>query len=556
MLRAGRWGHFRRSSHWSAMSVAPATAQPVFGSATRWALRLLAWTAFAVSSYLAWHAITETAVLGCDAGSASGCDEVLNSAWSKWLGIPVAVVGLACYATLAGLSVLIGVEEPKSSRWIKTAFVMLSLVAAVGSLWFIGVQVAAIGKLCPYCMVCDLCGVVLGGIAVWSAASWHFATRHLRFVQSSASGLAALRTALPVGAGNVGRPAANQSTAWCVSSGPSLPVAIGGGLLFPVLLIVGQVLAPSATHSEISGSLAQPLALDSTASAISPAPTSLETPNSQSHMALRISPDASVEIDSTASGAADDPGTSAANFNNGSDAAPQLAAPTSVASLPGVAESTKTATDVSQTGARGERIVKFLKGSLKLDVYKHPLLGRPDAPHVVVELLSYDCPHCRQMHRLVQKALARYGDQVAVIVLPVPMEMKCNKLLASHEASHVGACTIARMTLNVAAIQPSQFHQFHDWLMADKEHPPQQGQVIARAYSMVDRERIRKLPRSELEQQLTQYVELYARLRSQEGNSKFGLPVQILNDQIMSGMVAQESDLFDAWEKYLGVRAR
>lgn len=67
---------------------------------------MLAWIAFVVSGYLAWHSVTESAVAGCDAGSASGCDEVLDSAWSKWLGIPVALPGLGCYAALATLSVL------------------------------------------------------------------------------------------------------------------------------------------------------------------------------------------------------------------------------------------------------------------------------------------------------------------------------------------------------------------------------------------------------------------------------------------------------------------
>jgi hypothetical protein len=37
------------------------------------------------------------------------------------------------------------------------------------------------------------------------------------------------------------------------------------------------------------------------------------------------------------------------------------------------------------------------------------------------------------------------------------------------------------------------------------------------------------------------------------GDKSFGLPVQILGNQIISGSVEKESDVFEAWEKHLGV---
>ena len=72
--------------------------------------RVLSWLAFGIAAYLAWDSITNSSVAGCGVGTHDGCDAVLNSAWSKWLGVPVAVLGLACYATLAGLSVLLGIQ--------------------------------------------------------------------------------------------------------------------------------------------------------------------------------------------------------------------------------------------------------------------------------------------------------------------------------------------------------------------------------------------------------------------------------------------------------------
>jgi hypothetical protein len=42
-------------------------------------------------------------------------------------------------------------------------------------------------------------------------------------------------------------------------------------------------------------------------------------------------------------------------------------------------------------------------------------------------------------------------------------------------------------------------------------------------------------------------------LQKRSGDAKFGLPIQILGDQVMHGSVEHEEDVFKAWEKNLGV---
>jgi hypothetical protein len=205
-----------------------------------------------------------------------------------------------------------------------------------------------------------------------------------------------------------------------------------------------------------------------------------------------------------------------------------------------------------------ERLVSFLEGKLTLDVYKHPHLGSPEAPHVVVEMVSYNCKHCRATHRTMKRALSRYGDQVAVIVMIIPFERGCNKMLTSAATSHRGACTTARMALGVASLKPAGFAKFHDWLMADEEEPPALDRVIARAYGIVSRESLRELSGGEqLKKQIDGYINLFATLSKQNaGNKQFGLPVQILGDHVMSGTVEKPADLYSAWEEHLGVKPR
>ena len=206
-----------------------------------------------------------------------------------------------------------------------------------------------------------------------------------------------------------------------------------------------------------------------------------------------------------------------------------------------------------------ERTVNFLGGKLALDVTKHPLIGSPDAPHVIIEMVSYNCPHCRKMHALMEQALAHYGDQVAILVMPVPLDKDCNKLITDPTISKRALCGTARLAISVARLNASEFPKLHDFLMSgDKDEPPPMERIIPKAYGLVDSSRLRALMKSdEVNKQLDGYVDLYGKLQSQSRGSKtFGLPVQILGDNVMSGEVEKVEDVYKAWEENLGVKPK
>jgi hypothetical protein len=159
------------------------------------------------------------------------------------------------------------------------------------------------------------------------------------------------------------------------------------------------------------------------------------------------------------------------------------------------------------------------------------------------------------MHRMVQKALARYGNQVAVVILPYPQEMECNKEVVKSAASITGACATARMALGVAALEPAKFAKFHDWLMADKEKPPSPTQAVQRGYTTVGRDRMKALSRDALHKQIAQYVDLYVKVKATTPDpSKVGLPLMVIGDQVVSGMHESDEKLFRLWEDNLGVK--
>lgn len=105
-----------------------------------------------------------------------------------------------------------------------------------------------------------------------------------------------------------------------------------------------------------------------------------------------------------------------------------------------------------------ELIVPLRKGD-------YPMLGSPDARYVLVYLFDYTCPHCRQLHGVLEQALARYGeDQLAVLTLPTPLNASCNEHIEVTEPPHEEACDLARWALRVWKASPQHFAEFDRWL--------------------------------------------------------------------------------------------
>lgn len=93
-------------------------------------------------------------VTGCGAGS--GCAEVLASRWSRVFGIPVAIPAAALYAALL-------VADFRRNEILAWA----CLAALLGSVaWFAGLQLFAIGVLCPWCMTAHALALGVFGTGV------------------------------------------------------------------------------------------------------------------------------------------------------------------------------------------------------------------------------------------------------------------------------------------------------------------------------------------------------------------------------------------------------
>jgi hypothetical protein len=133
----------------------------------------------------------------------------------------------------------------------------------------------------------------------------------------------------------------------------------------------------------------------------------------------------------------------------------------------------------------GQRVVSFFNGGIQLPVESVPLIGKADARHILVKYFDYTCPACRSMHHDLAAAMAAYPVDLAVIVIPCPLNHSCNpyadeKPSARVAEMHKDACELARIALAVWRADRSKFPKFHDELFARQGHmTPKAAAMIA-----------------------------------------------------------------------------
>ena len=157
---------------------------------------------------------------------------------------------------------------------------------------------------------------------------------------------------------------------------------------------------------------------------------------------------------------------------------PVSAAQTHVASTPEAVEIIATAS------TSRKQLMKLAGGLITLDVADLPRMGNRDATNVVVHLFDYSCKHCRALHPMLKKVIEGMSNQVAVALLPVPLDMGCNRLVKAPIPDHTNACLFARYGLAVWRADPSKLAEFDDWIFAP-EHPPSPEDAHAEAIRLV-----------------------------------------------------------------------
>ncbi len=99
-----------------------------------------------------------------------GCEVVLTSVYSKFLGVPWSYIGLVYYAYMLCLAVLLAID-PKSPalRLGAVAYTGIGVLYSIYAIFY--VQLTLIGALCQFCAISAITTAILFGIALWHFGS-------------------------------------------------------------------------------------------------------------------------------------------------------------------------------------------------------------------------------------------------------------------------------------------------------------------------------------------------------------------------------------------------
>ena len=505
----------------------PSTSAELPSARFVWSLRLICVAALGISSYLAWTAFGMGQVYGCSGGDLIDCDHVLTSHWSKVMGVPVSVPAAGLYASLIALLAFARQDGPNRLRQLVWGGMTLgSVMAGLAALWFIGLQVFEF-KFCPYCLVVHTCGIVLTGTML--ASRLCPSPLKLKSVGISLLGISAL-----VGI-QVATPKADHFE--FVHYDDLVPAASnneGGGI--DVFEAPGEAFEAPDAGEVVDES--NPLGAASPAAEESAKPQDLKPVDKPSPVAttlLLISPPrflqlthlflltlpqsddeaakstdaAEVEVTKESPEVPKEESAKKSDGDNADEAA------TSEASTPEASKSdatTKPATELQAPvvpATPERRLLTFANSRFTLDIRQWPLLGKTDAKYVFVEMFDYTCPHCRATHHAISGAQKRYGNDLAIFALPVPLEHACNP---SAGGGHPGACEMAKIAVAVWRLDPSKFQTFHDWMFAGSRTV-----LTARAFAetLIDKERLKAELNSDVPgKYISRHVSLYQRVGS------------------------------------------
>jgi protein-disulfide isomerase len=172
-----------------------------------------------------------------------------------------------------------------------------------------------------------------------------------------------------------------------------------------------------------------------------------------------------------------------------------------------------------------------------------PVLGKSDARHVLVEYFDYPCGSCRVMAGFLDSLRRKHPENIAVRVMPVPLDPACNR----HAANHPGSCQTARLALAVWRLRPDLFADFHAAVMNE----PEPGAARALAESLIDpAELAGAMAHPDIDRQLRENIATWRQLST--GTEK--LPKLILRgSRVLHGLPSSEADFIRVMEQELGL---
>ena len=137
-----------------------------------------------------------------------------------------------------------------------------------------------------------------------------------------------------------------------------------------------------------------------------------------------------------------------------------------------------------------------------------------------------------------------YGEDLAVIALPVPLERSCND--AASGSGHYGACELAKLSIAVWRIDQAKFKEFHNWMF---ESTRSTSEARAKAGQLVGAQALnRELALPHAANYILKHVDLYKKV------GRGAVPKLMFPDATMSGQVSSTKTLCQTIERELAAK--
>jgi len=191
------------------------------------------------------------------------------------------------------------------------------------------------------------------------------------------------------------------------------------------------------------------------------------------------------------------------------------------------------------TNLAAGRVLQIYNGAFQFPLDEVPLMGPPDAPHVMLSLFDYSCHFCRTVHWQLLQAHRLLSNQLAIVSLPMPLNPNCNHTVKRTHPDHVNACEYARLGLAVWRANRSKMEEFENWVFAP-EKPVAPETVRQYAGLLVGTNELAKALQDPWISQLVQTtVNLYATNSTHYGRGN--MPQLIIGTNIVEGTVLPQN---------------
>ncbi len=197
-------------------------------------------------------------------------------------------------------------------------------------------------------------------------------------------------------------------------------------------------------------------------------------------------------------------------------------------------------------------LVQFHEGKFNFDLSKVPVLGKPGT-NVVIDLFDYTCPHCRDLHHLLEQAQACYSNQFCIIALPVPLSTNCNAEVVRFIPMHAQACDYAKLGMGVFIANPKAYPEFDTWFFKQTNTPPL-NLATEQAVKLVGGAKLKEAMADPKVSNLIQTgVSIFKANRAKARMTS--LPQLVFGKAVQSGSMRRTNELFKLLETHLQVKA-